>query len=232
MAILEVEPGREEAFLSPLPIEEMWGIGPKTAAQIKKIGIYTIGDVVKTPEERLVKHFGKYGKILFRHAKGIDDRPVADEGCIKSISNEITFFKDEGDESDLLETITDLCIKIGYRLRKKRLSGYSVKLKIRWPDFQTQTRQLTLSQPTNHDSVIIDSARKLFYQCWKKGMKVRLIGVGISQLCDDFQQLSLFDQKSQKEQRLLEAVDQLHQKFGEKAIQRGIKNSNFRDWKE
>jgi DNA polymerase IV len=232
MAILEVEAGREQEFLATLPIEEMWGIGPKTAAQIKKIGIFTIGDIVKRTEADIFKHFGKYGKILYQHAKGIDERPVAEEGGIKSVSNEITFFRDQENEKILLETMTDLCTKIGFRLRKKSLSGYSVKLKIRWPDFQTQTRQVTLLQPTNHDSVIIGSVRKLFYQCWKKGMKVRLIGVGISHLCEDFQQLSFFDQKSQKEQRLLEAVDQLHQKFGEKAIQRGTRKRNYRDWKE
>jgi DNA polymerase IV len=232
MAILEVQPGQEKAFLAPLPIDEMWGIGPKTAIQMRRMGIVTIGDVQKKSEKELATMLGKYGRILFRHASGFDDRPVADYDGIKSVSNEITFFKDRDDEAGLLESLTDLSIKVGYRLRKRGLSGHSIKLKIRWPDFQTQTRQLTLTHPTNQDSVIISSIRQLFYQTWKKGLKVRLIGVGIGQLCDDFQQLSLFDLKSQKEKQLLEAMDMLHQKYGEKALQRGLRKNSYRDWKE
>jgi DNA polymerase IV len=232
MAIHEVLPGQEEIFLAPLPIEEMWGIGPKTAAQIKRYGIYTIGDAVRCPREILNKYFGKFGSILYQHARGIDDRPVAETSGIKSVSNEITFFEDEADEKVLLETINDLSVKVAFRLRKMGLGGYSIRLKIRWPDFQTQSRQLTLTQPTNHDSVIIETTRRLFYQSWKKGLKIRLIGVAISQLCDDFLQLSLFDLASQKEQRLLKAVDELNQKYGEKVIQKGLRRRSHREWKE
>jgi len=232
MAIMEVPPGDEEKFLAPLPIDEMWGIGPKTAVQIKGLGIFTIGDVVKLQEEDLVKKLGKYGYVLAQHARGIDDRPVAEGDDIKSISNEITFYEDVNDEKELLNTLIKLSIKIGYRLRKKGFSGFTVRLKIRWPNFQTHTRQLTLLQPTNQDSIIIDSVKTLFFQIWKKGLKVRLIGVGVSQLTEDFQQLSLFDHKNEKEQRLLKAVDELHQKFGEKAIHRGSINHNHRNWED
>ena len=232
MAILEVLPGEEEKFLAPLPIDEMWGIGPKTALQIKKLGIYNIGDITKISEEKLVKSLGKYGYILAQHARGIDDRPVAEEDEIKSISSETTFHEDVSDEKELINTLLILSVKIGYRLRKKGLSGFTVRIKIRWPNFQTHTRQLTLLQPTNQDSVIITSVRTLFYQIWKKGLKVRLIGIGVSQLTGHFQQLSLFDHKNEKEQRLLQAVDELNQKFGEKAIHRGSITKNFRNWKD
>jgi len=232
MAILEVLPGEEEKFLAPLPIDEMWGIGPKTALQIKKLGIYNIGDITKISEEKLVKSLGKYGYILAQHARGIDDRPVAEEDEIKSISSETTFHEDVSDEKELINTLLILSVKIGYRLRKKGLSGFTVRIKIRWPNFQTHTRQLTLLQPTNQDSVIITSVRTLFYQIWKKGLKVRLIGIGVSQLTGHFQQLSLFDHKNEKEQRLLQAVDELNQKFGGKAIHRGSITKNFRNWKD
>ena len=232
MAILEVLPGEEEKFLAPLPIDEMWGIGPKTALQIKKLGIHTIGDITKISEEKLVKSLGKYGYILAQHARGIDDRPVAEEDEIKSISSETTFHEDVSDEKELINTLLILSVKIGYRLRKKGLSGFTVRIKIRWPNFQTHTRQLTLLQPTNQDSVIITSVRTLFYQIWKKGLKVRLIGIGVSQLTGHFQQLSLFDHKNEKEQRLLQAVDELNQKFGGKAIHRGSITKNFRNWKD
>ncbi len=230
MAILEVPPGKEEKFLASLPIDEMWGIGPKTAEQIKKMGIYTIGDVVKTEEKRLINNLGKFGYVLAQHARGIDDRPVEEGDEIKSISSETTFSDDVADEKELLDTLLELSIKIGNRLRKKSLSSFTIRLKIRWPNFQTHTRQLTLLQPTNQDSIILASVKTLFYQVWKKGLKVRLIGIGVSQLTGHFQQLSLFDRKNEKEQRLLQAVDELHQKFGEESIQRGsmTKKNNLR----
>jgi DNA polymerase IV len=231
MSILEILPGEEDKFLAPLPIEEMWGIGPKTALHIKKQGIHTIGDVTKISEEKLVKILGKYGYILAQHARGIDDRPVAEGNEIKSIGSETTFFEDLSDEKELINTLINLSVKIGYRLREKKLSGFTIRLKIRWPDFHTHTRQLTLLQPTNQDSVIIKSAKKLFYDIWKNGVKVRLIGVGVGQLTGQFQQLSLFDQKNEKEQRLLQAVDEVNQKFGKESIHRGSISKN-RDWKE
>ena len=221
MAIVEVPPGKEEEFLAPLPINEMWGIGPKTAEQIKKMGIYTIGDVVKIEQEKLINNLGKFGYVLAQHARGIDDRQVEEGDEIKSISCETTFSDDVTDEKEILDTLLELSVKIGNRLRKKSLSGFTIRLKIRWPNFQTLTRQLTLLQPTNQDSIILVSVKTLFYQVWKKGLKVRLIGIGVSQLTGHFQQLSLFDHKNEKEQRLLQAVDELHQKFGEKSIQRG-----------
>jgi DNA polymerase IV len=232
LAILEVTPGNEKVFLATLPIDEMWGIGPKTATLLKGIGIFTIGDVQQKSEKELEANLGKYGRILFSHANGFDERPVAEMDGIKSISNEITFYQDKDNEVELLETLTGLCRKVGYRLRKSKLAGYTVRFKIRWPDFQTQTRQLTLPQPTSQDSVILSSARQLFSTSWKKGMRVRLMGVGVSQLCDDFQQLSLFEHQNEKEKRLLEAVDELHIKYGDKAIQRGMRSSGFRDWKD
>jgi DNA polymerase IV len=226
MAILEVPPGEEEKFLAPLPINEMWGIGPKTEIQIKKLGIFKIGDIVNLSEEKLIRSLGKYGYSLANHARGVDDRPVEENDEIKSISCETTFYEDVDDENQLINTLLNLSRKIGYRLRKNGLGGFTIRMKIRWPDFQTQTRQMTFLQPTNQDSVIFNAEKDLFYQIWKKGMKVRLIGVGVCQLTEHFQQLSLFDQKDEKEQNLLKAVDELHNRFGVKSIFRGSKNKN------
>jgi DNA polymerase-4 len=232
MAILVVHPGEEAKFLAPLPIDEMWGIGPKTAIQIRKLGIFTIGDIVKVPEEKLIRCLGKYGYSLAKYARGIDDRSVEESDGIKSISCETTFYEDVADENQLINTLLNLSRKIGYRLRKNGFGGFTIRLKIRWPDFQTQTRQQTFLQPTNQDSVIFTAEKTLFYQIWNKGLKVRLIGIAVSQLTEHFQQLSLFDQKDEKEQKLLKAVDELHHKFGEKVIYRGSKNKNDRNWKE
>lgn len=232
MAILEVPTGQEKMFLAPLPIEEMWGIGPKTASHLRTIGIGTIGDVMKKNEKELERILGKFGRNLFIHANGIDDRLVGEMDGVKSISNEITFYQDKNNEEELLAALANLCRKVGCRLRKSELTGFTVRVKIRWSDFQTQTRQLTLHQPTNQDSIILSSARQLFLVAWKKGMKVRLLGVGVSQLCEAFQQLSLFENQHEKEKRLLDAVDQLHQKYGDKVIQRGMRGTVFPDWKD
>jgi DNA polymerase-4 len=232
MAITVIEPGKEMEFLAPLPVDEMWGIGPKSSAELNQIGIQTIGDIINYPREKLVKRFGTFADDLIRRSKGLDDRPVADYEGVKSVSNEITFFQDKGDPNELYTTLKHLSEKVGFRLRKKLLSGKTVKVKIRWPDFETHTHQITLNQPTNQDSVIYEAAKQLFNNLWSPGKKVRLIGVGVSQIEDEYYQLELFDNTFQKEKELLRAIDKLHEKFGEKSIQKGVKPESFRSWKE
>jgi DNA polymerase-4 len=232
MAISVIEPGKEMEFLAPLPVDEMWGIGPKSATELNQIGIKTIGDILNIPREKLIKRFGIFADDLIRRSKGLDNRPVAEYEGVKSISNEITFFQDKGDPNELYTTLRHLSEKVGFRLRKKQLSGKTVKIKIRWPDFETHTHQITLTQPTNQDSVIFEAAKQLFNNLWSPGKKVRLIGVGVSQIEDEYYQLELFDNSFQKEKELLRAIDQLHEKFGEKSIQKGVKPESFRSWKE
>jgi len=232
MAITVIVPGGEMDFLNSLPVDEMWGIGPKSAAELNQIGIKTIGDILIFPREELVKRFGTFADDLIRRSKGIDDRPVAEYEGVKSVSNEITFFQDKGDRDELFSTLKHLSEKVGLRLRKKQLSGRTVKIKLRWPDFDTHTHQITLAQPTNQDSVIYEAAKQLFNNLWSPGKKVRLIGVGVSQIEDEYYQLELFDNSFQKEKDLLRAIDQLNEKFGEKVIQKGVKPESFRSWKE
>ena len=231
MAINVIDPGKEQSFLAPLPVIEMWGIGPKTAEEFNKLGIRTIGEIVKFPEDALVKRFGNYAFDLIQRAKGIDDHPVSDLEGIKSVSNETTFFTDVKDRDELLLVIKQLSEKVAMRLRRKHLSGKTVKIKLRWPDFQTLTRQMTLTQPTNQDSIIYNSALELFKLEWSPGKPVRLIGVGVSHLSTEIQQLSLFNNSFQKEKKLLSAIDELRERFGEKSIQKGIDPENYRSWK-
>ena len=231
MAINVIDPGKEQSFLAPLPVIEMWGIGPKTAEEFNKMGIKTIGDIVKFPEDALVKKFGNYAYDLIQRAKGIDDHPVSDFEGIKSVSNETTFFTDVNDREQLLLVIKQLSEKVAMRLRRKHLSGKTVKIKLRWPDFQTLTRQKTLAQPTNQDSIIYNSALELFKLEWSPGKPVRLIGIGVSHLSTEIQQLSLFNNSFQKEKKLLNAIDELRERFGEKTIQKGIDPDNYRSWK-
>jgi len=231
MAIKVIEPGKEEQFLAPLPVSEMWGIGPKSAIVLNRLGIKIIGDIVRAPLNVLEKHFGKFTNELIRRSKGIDERPVGDFDGIKSISNEITFFQDICDIGQLYIYIKFLSEKVAHRLRKRRLSGKTIKIKIRFTGFETHTHQVTLDQPTNQESIINSAANELFHEIWGKGKKVRLIGVGVSSLCQEFQQLSLFNENYLNEKRLLAAIDQIRAKFGDEVIKKGMERHYFRSWK-
>ena len=103
------------------------------------------------------------------------------------------------------------------------MSGKTIRLKIRWPNFETITRQMTLDQPSNHDSVIFSTALALLEKEWVNGKGIRLIGVGVCKLESDHYQLPLFDQDFQKESSLLKAVDDLQERFGSNVIYKGHK---------
>ena len=221
-AITIVPPGEEAAFLAPLPVQALWGIGPKTAERLRSIGVLCIGDLARLSEAELTNLFGKNGRDLSIRARGFDDRPVITEHEIKSISQETTFARDVRDEKVLRRTIQDLSENVGRRLRDSSISATTVRLKIRWPDFTTLTRQMTLSHPTDKDSVLFTSATQLFNKVWKSGRAIRLIGVGVSGLGASIRQLTFWDEKQeQKETRLLEAVDHLRRRFGEETLHRG-----------
>jgi DNA polymerase IV len=219
-AITIIPPGEEAQFLSPLPVQSLWGVGPKTAEKLSEIGITTIGALAKTPSKTLALLFGQYGTDLRQRAKGIDDRPVQSEHDVKSISNEVTFPKDLRDEAQLRKTIRELCEQVGRRLRKASLAGATIQIKLRWHDFSTITRQKTLNSATNLDQEIYEAALSLFKGNWTKGRPVRLIGVGMSGLGPPVHQLGLWDDDHQKEADLLDAVDQLNKRFGKDVIKR------------
>jgi len=220
-ALTVVPPGHEAEFLAPLPADMLWGVGPKTAARLSELGIHTIGDIANWPESELVRLFGENGRDMARHARGQDERPVVTEHEIKSISQEITFSRDVRDDKSLEKTLLELSAEVGRRLRKKELAGTTIKLKIRWPDFTTLTRQITLPSATNQDSEIAETALKLLRKVRKSGQPVRLIGVGVSGLGEPMRQLELWGSDSEKERKLQEVVDELRKKYGDNAIKRG-----------
>jgi DNA polymerase-4 len=220
-AITVVPPGQEAAFLAPLEVQALWGVGPKTAAQLEGMGIRTIGDLAKTPESYLTRHFGTNGHDLWLRSRGIDDRPIATEHTVKSISQEITFDRDVSSGVRLRQTLREMSEKVAYRLRADNLCAGTVKLKLRWPDFTTPTRQVSLDQPSDQDGVIYAAAVGLFDVLWETGRPVRLLGVGASRLTPTAHQLGLWDTPNQKERRLLEALDSLREKFGERVVKRG-----------
>ena len=221
MAIKIIPSGQEQLFLAPLQIEEMWGVGPKTGSLLIKNGIINIGDIQQISLSKLTRVVGNFASVLKERALGIDNRSVEIDENVKSISNERTFFNNLISKPEVEDVIRGLSEKVGKRLRNRRLSGKTVRLKIRWPNFETITRQVTLDQPTNHDSVLLSTVLTLLDKEWVDKKGIRLLGVGVSKLESDIFQLSLFDQKFQKERSLLEAIDNLQKRYGNKAIYKG-----------
>lgn len=219
-AITIVPPGQEAGFLAPLPAQALWGVGPKTAARLAAMGIHTIGELAARPEAELTRLFGKNGADLARRARGIDERPIVTEHETKSISKEVTFARDIADAGELRRTLRSLAEEVGRTLRRQGLSGSTVKLKLRWSDFSTISRQTTLARPTDLDADLIATAGQLFEQAWDGGRPIRLLGVGVSGLSDGYRQLGLWDAPQAENKRLQETLDDLRHRFGDNAIAR------------
>ncbi len=220
-AVTVVGYGEEAAFLSPLPAEMLWGVGPKTSKRLTELGIHTIGDLAKWPEHELVRLFGENGRELSRHAKGQDDRPIVTERETKSISQENTFARDIRDDKVLQKYLREMSAEVARQLRKNNLAGRTVKLKLRWPDFTTLTRQTTLTNPTDQETEIAEAALDLLQAVRKPNQAVRLLGVGVSGLGAPIRQLGLWDASSDKARKLQEALDTLHEKYGQTVIRKG-----------
>lgn len=224
-AITIVSAGQEAAFLAPLPVRELWGVGPKSAAKLEAYGIHTIGELAQQNEIHLRKWFGKWGEDMLLHARGIDESAVVESHETKSISQELTYSRDVADIKVIEKTIRELAEDVGRRLRQEELGATTVKIKIRWPDFSTQTRQVSFPEMIDQDGVIFQAAMQLFSGLWQHGKRIRLIGVGVSGLQKPAYQLSLWDTPTEKQRRLMAAIDAVKDRFGTQAVQRanGIK---------
>ncbi|PLS81010.1 MAG: DNA polymerase IV [Chloroflexi bacterium] len=224
-AIWDVPPGGEAAFLAPLPVTALWGVGPKTAERLTALGMRTIGDIAAWPEDDLIRRFGQHGRSLARHAQGIDERPIQTTRVAKSISQEETFHRDRVNRTEILHVIAQQAREVSDALQRKGLSGVTVTLKVRWSDFTTLTRQTTLPQPTDTAGQITAVASKLFDTVWE-GRPVRLIGVGMSGLLAAPQQPTLWESEqvqaaAAKRQQLNGALAALRARFGGDVVQRG-----------
>jgi len=220
-AVTVVDDGEEAAFLNPLPADMLWGVGPKTSKRLSDLGIHTIGDIAKWPESEMVRLFGENGRELSRHSRGMDERPIETERETKSISQEITFSRDVRDDKLLQKTLMEMSAEVAKQLRKNNLAGRTIKLKLRWPDFTTLTRQTTLANPTDQEEEIARAALDLLKAVRKSNQAVRLIGVGVSGLGAPIRQLGLWDVDNEKSRKLQEAVDVLQEKFGRGVIRKG-----------
>ena len=193
-----VPEGKEAEFLSQLPADMLWGVGPKTFARLTELGIHTIGDIAKWPEKELINLFGENGRDLWQHANGIDERPIVTEYETKSVSQETTFNVDISDEKTLEKTLHEQASDVAKQLKRSDLAGKTVKIKIRWTDFTTLTRQTTLPTSTSDGEEIFQAAVKLMKAVRKPNQAVRLIGVGVSGIGAPIRQLGLWDIESEK----------------------------------
>lgn len=216
-----VPKGEEAAFLAPLPAEMLWGVGPKTSARLNDLGIHTIGDIAIWPENEMVRLFGENGRDLSKHARGLDERQIVIDHDTKSISQETTFSRDVRDDKVIEKTIREHSTQVGRRLRESNLAGTTIKLKIRWPDFTTLTRQITLAHSTDQSEEITKTTLELLRAVRKSGQAVRLIGVGVTGLGLPIRQLSFWNNSDEKSRRFQEAVDKLREKYGDTVIKPG-----------
>lgn len=221
-----VEHGREIEFLDPLPVKRMWGVGPVTEKALKAVGVKTIGDINRLGQERLTAMFGSGGGDLWRLSRGIDDRPVTDGMDPKSVSHETTFPVDITDRELITATLLDLSERVGSRLRRHGLKGRTVHLKVRWQDFKTVTRNLTVPEPTDLTEEIFATVEKLLKRVRLGRLPVRLLGVSVSGFeTEPADQLDLFPGEGQKPRERLRqvtrAVDAIRGKYGFDSISRG-----------
>jgi DNA polymerase-4 len=221
-AITVVAPGDEASFLAPLPARELWGVGPKTAERLTRLGLKTIGDIAQYPPADLAYHFGKHGSELAERAKGIDTRDIETSREVKSVSREITYERDISDAVALKETLRELSKSVSRQLRRKNLRGRTIHIKLRWSDFTTLTRQTTLNQPIDDDDTIYEQAVFLLDAHRPSGKYVRLIGVGVSGFEQvTARQLGLWEQNDPIPENLGAAIDSLRARFGDDVVTRG-----------
>jgi DNA polymerase IV len=218
-----VAPGHEAVYLAPRPVGDIPGVGPVTAEKLQRWGIVTAGDLAALERSTLVREFGaKQGESLWLKARGISHSPVEPVQPTKSISHENTFARDVTERAVLERELLDQAEHVANRLRAKELHGRTVTLKLRYADFRTVTRALTLTTPTDLARPIYEAALALLHREWHPGLSVRLIGVGISGLTEQVgYQMDLFSgEPDPRESRLAETLDELRERFGKDVIKR------------
>ena len=222
-ALVFVDPSHVQDFLDPLPVARLWGAGRMTQEQFQQLGIRTIAELRRLDATILHAKFGSQGDKFWELAHGRDDRRVIPDQEAKSISHETTFATDVTELEVLRAWLLELTEHVCRRMRKRQLVGRTVQLKLRFSNFQTIGRSVTLPQPTHATREVWDSAAQLLESCWPKQRPIRLIGIGMAGLQSPRPvQLSLFeDEDRQKNSRLDSVADDIRQKFGTAALSPG-----------
>ncbi|NDV02738.1 DNA polymerase IV [Pseudoroseicyclus tamaricis] len=212
-----------EAYLAPLPVSKIWGIGPAAQASLEKVGIRSFSDLRRWERRDLMERFGQMGDRLWHLARGEDHRPVSAHEPVRSISNETTFHEDTADADILDGHIWRMAEKVASRAKAKGLAGRVVTLKLRRADFRILTRRTALHQPTQMADTLYRTARGLHDASGLKG-PFRLIGVGLSDLCDAAEadrEADLLDPGAARRAGAERAADAIRARFGDAAIVKG-----------
>ncbi len=233
--LLVVPPGTELEFLHPLAVSRLWGVGPATRRRLERLGVHTVGDLARIPEDVLVSALGRaQGRHLHALAWNRDDRAVEPEHVLKSVGHEETFATDVVDRADLEQHVLRMADRVGARLRAGARLGRTVQLKIRFGDFRTITRSRTLVAPTDVAREIGATARGLLDLVDLAG-GVRLLGVSVQQLDqpgavqgrlplgdapDGGDPLVLSDLERARWSALEHSVDEVRERFGDAAVRR------------
>jgi nucleotidyltransferase/DNA polymerase involved in DNA repair len=221
--LLVISGGELRTFLMPLPVDKLWGVGPKTGAALARLGIRTIGDLAAFPPEILSRHLGSAGEALWALANGLDPRAVVTEQPVQSVSHEHTFPEDTRDAQELLSTLLLLSEKVSRRLRRLGLKGRTVTVKVRLKSFKTYTRARTLSGGTNYVDAIYPCAAGLVKEFLALDEAVRLVGVKVGHFEEAFVRDSLFtEDEDHKREGVHRVMDEIKDRFGDGAIFRGL----------
>jgi DNA polymerase-4 len=223
-----VWPGEESAFLGPLPIALMPGIGPTTATRLRALGIRTLADLGALDDETARQVLGAQGARVAMRARGIDPRPVREREPVKSVSNERTFSSDIRDTAEVRDAVAALAEHVATRLRRQGLSGRTVHLKIRFGDFTTRTAQETLRAAIDSTEQVTATALRLLKAQWAPGVGVRLLGVGVSGFDGVPLQLDLFASAyggpDARRAAIEHTVDGLRERFGDDSVSFGARH--------
>jgi len=217
-----VPPGSEAAFLAPLSVRRIPGIGRVTEAALNSMRIDAVGQLQELPLDRLEEIFGRWGTALFRKAHGIDSYELFVDAEPKSLSHNQTFGTDTNNRSQLESTLSYLCQKASKRLRDAGLHARTVTLTLRYADFTTITRSHTLKEPSDLDAEFLKAFRELFARAWDGAAMLRLVGIDLSKFSAASGQLELLDSgRREKLERLARATDKLRDRFGFSKVQFG-----------
>jgi DNA polymerase-4 len=217
-ALVVVPPGGEAAFLAPLPVTRLWGVGPQLRKALADYGVATIGQLAALPEGTLRRRFGVHGAELRLRAQGVDPSRVVTSQAPKSVGHELTFNHDVTDPARLEATLLDLAESVASRLRHHDLAAGAVQLKLRYEGFDTITRQAPLGHQVRDSEPLYELGVTLLRRALSGERAVRLIGLTAINL-SNAQQLTLFD-APERTDRIAQSIDAVRERFGEKAITR------------
>lgn len=215
---MRIEPGMEKAFLSPLPVNAIPGVGTQTYQHLLAIGIQTIGDVASRKPADMEFFLGNYGLDLWNKANGIHYGEVTPYHEARSVSTENTFETSSTDINFIMSELVRMTERVSYELRQDEKMAGCIAVKIRYPDFETTSRQMAISY-TCYDDELIPAAKALFHKLYRKGQPVRLLGVRLSELTGEARQTNLFE-SAERKTGLYKAIDAVKGRFGKNAISR------------